>query len=96
MGKPGIDPTSDVGTYVDPLDWNSLLKEDNTVVIDTRNYYEVMRLVRLIRRLTLEQIHLGIPSMGFGRLLRKCLITKESKIAMFCTGVFVAKKLPPT
>ena len=41
MGKLGIDPTSDVGTYVDPLDWNLLLKEDNTVVIDTRNHYEV-------------------------------------------------------
>ena len=28
MGKPRIDPTSKVGTYVDPLDWNSILKED--------------------------------------------------------------------
>ncbi|MEP7222435.1 MAG: rhodanese-related sulfurtransferase [Novosphingobium sp.] len=41
MGQPGIDPTASVGTYVDPQDWNALIADPGTIVIDTRNDYEV-------------------------------------------------------
>ncbi len=41
LGVPGVDPTSEVGTYVDPLDWNDLIADPDVVVIDTRNDYEV-------------------------------------------------------
>lgn len=41
LGVAGIDPARDVGTYVDPADWNALLDDPDTVVIDTRNDYEV-------------------------------------------------------
>ncbi|MEM1381790.1 MAG: rhodanese-related sulfurtransferase [Pseudomonadota bacterium] len=41
MGKPDIDPGLRVGRYVDPLNWNDVLSDPNTVVIDTRNAYEV-------------------------------------------------------
>jgi UPF0176 protein len=41
MGEPEIDPLSDVGTYVAPADWNALIDRPDTVVIDTRNAYEV-------------------------------------------------------
>lgn len=41
MGQPGIDPRASVGTYVDPQDWNALIAAPDTVVIDTRNTYEV-------------------------------------------------------
>ena len=41
MGVPDIDPLDDVGTYVAPADWNALIDDPDTVVIDTRNDYEV-------------------------------------------------------
>ena len=41
MGQPGIDPRQSVGTYVEPQDWNALISSPDTIVIDTRNDYEV-------------------------------------------------------
>ena len=41
MGVPGTDPTCLVGSYVKPQDWNALIRDPDTVVIDTRNDYEV-------------------------------------------------------
>ena len=41
MGQPDIDPTANAGTYVDPHDWNALIDDPDTIVIDTRNDYEV-------------------------------------------------------
>jgi len=41
MGEPAIDPLADAGTYVAPADWNALIARPDTVVIDTRNAYEV-------------------------------------------------------
>ena len=41
MGQPDIDPRQSVGTYVEPQDWNALISAPDTIVIDTRNDYEV-------------------------------------------------------
>ena len=41
MGVPGTDPNAIVGTYVAPEAWNALICDPDTVVIDTRNDYEV-------------------------------------------------------
>ncbi|MBB5731417.1 UPF0176 protein [Altererythrobacter atlanticus] len=41
MGQPDIDPRASVGTYVQPEDWNDLISDPDTIVIDTRNDYEV-------------------------------------------------------
>ncbi|GGD55311.1 rhodanese-related sulfurtransferase [Erythrobacter arachoides] len=41
MGQPGIDPATNAGTYVEPGAWNALLDDPDTIVIDTRNDYEV-------------------------------------------------------
>ncbi len=41
MGEPHVDPAGLVGTYVQPQDWNALIHEPGTLVIDTRNDYEV-------------------------------------------------------
>jgi UPF0176 protein len=41
MGVPDIDPCQLVGTYVKPEDWNALISDSATIVIDTRNDYEV-------------------------------------------------------
>lgn len=41
MGQPQVNPLAKVGNYVDPKDWNALISQDDVVVIDTRNDYEV-------------------------------------------------------
>lgn len=41
MGQLDIDPENTVGTYVPPQDWNALIGAPDTLVIDTRNRYEV-------------------------------------------------------
>lgn len=41
MGVEDIDPVASAGTYVVPADWNALISQPDTIVIDTRNAYEV-------------------------------------------------------
>jgi UPF0176 protein len=41
MGVEHIDPAKSAGTYVAPADWNALVSDPDTIVIDTRNAYEV-------------------------------------------------------
>jgi UPF0176 protein len=41
LGVDGLDPLQGVGTYVDPADWNPLIQDPGTLVVDTRNTYEV-------------------------------------------------------
>lgn len=41
MGVEDLDPTQDVGIYVEPRDWNELLARPDIILIDTRNDYEV-------------------------------------------------------
>jgi UPF0176 protein len=41
MGQADIDPLSSAGTYVEPIDWNALIADPDTIVVDTRNDYEV-------------------------------------------------------
>ncbi len=41
LGVAGVDPSRDVGHYVAPAEWNALISDPDTVVIDTRNDYEV-------------------------------------------------------
>ena len=41
MGEPDVDPQAGSGTYVEPEQWNALIADPDTIVIDTRNDYEV-------------------------------------------------------
>ena len=41
MGEPDVDPAGRVGTYIKPQDWNALIRDPDTLVIDTRNDYEI-------------------------------------------------------
>ena len=41
MKVPGVDPAREVGAYVAPADWNAVIDDPDTVVIDTRNDFEV-------------------------------------------------------
>ena len=82
MGKPDIDPTASVGTYVEPKDWNALISDPDVLVIDTRNAYET-------RIGTFKgAIDPRTDSFGdFPGYARETLDpARHRKIAMFCTG----------
>lgn len=41
LGHAATDPTRRVGTYVEPSQWNALITDSDTLVLDTRNAFEV-------------------------------------------------------
>ncbi|MGM0421967.1 MAG: rhodanese-related sulfurtransferase [Pseudomonadota bacterium] len=41
IGLPEVDPNQTVGTYVEPEDWNAVISDPETILIDTRNDYEI-------------------------------------------------------
>jgi UPF0176 protein len=41
LGRPDIRPDPDKSTHVGPEDWNRLIADPQTLVIDTRNHYEI-------------------------------------------------------
>jgi UPF0176 protein len=41
MGCPTVKPAEQVGTYVPPQQWDALIRDPDTLVVDTRNHYEV-------------------------------------------------------
>jgi UPF0176 protein len=82
LGDPAADPTRQVGVYVDPADWNALIAAPDTLVIDTRNAFEVAMG-------TFEgALDPGIRSFGQFRdfAARTLDPAKHRRIAMFCTG----------
>ncbi len=84
MGEPDIDPTLSVGTYVEPHDWNALIADPETLVIDTRNDYEVA-----IGSFA-GAVDPATPSFrdfpAWFRAHREELLSGKKKVAMFCTG----------
>lgn len=82
LGDPKADPTRQVGVYVEPADWNALIASPDTLVIDTRNAFEVAIG-------TFEgAFDPGIASFGqFKDFVAEQLDpAKHKRIAMFCTG----------
>jgi UPF0176 protein len=82
LGDASADPTRRVGTYVDPADWNALIAAPDTLVIDTRNEFEVAM------GSFAGAIDPGIKSFGQFRdfAAQKLDPAKHRRIAMFCTG----------
>tara|TARA_Y100001968_G_scaffold330281_1_gene381694 strand:- start:707 stop:1645 length:939 start_codon:yes stop_codon:yes gene_type:complete len=86
IGLPDVDPTKEVGKYVQPLDWNQYLKDPETLVIDTRNDYEIgigsfKGAVNPSTRSFRE-----FPSWVDKELSNLFASNKFKRIAMFCTG----------
>jgi UPF0176 protein len=82
LGVEGIDPTSTVGTYVEPEDWNALISDPETVVIDTRNDYEVG--IGSFEGAINPQTKAFRDFPEWFETFRKT--NTKPKIAMFCTG----------
>jgi UPF0176 protein len=83
MGQPDIDPT-DAGTYVAPAEWNALIADPATLLIDTRNDYEVA--VGTFA----GAVDPGTASFrdfpAWFRQHRDDLLAGKARVAMFCTG----------
>jgi UPF0176 protein len=82
FGDATADPTRQVGAYVGPKDWNDLIAAADTVLIDTRNAFEVAIG-------TFEgAIDPAIASFGQFKdfVARHLDPRRDRKIAMFCTG----------
>jgi UPF0176 protein len=84
MGQPDIDPRHSVGRYVDPQDWNALISDPDTVVIDTRNDYEVAVGTFEGAVDPATQSFRDFPK--WFREHREELLTGKKRVAMFCTG----------
>lgn len=87
IGEPS--PLSNVGTYVDSQEWNALLNDPETIVLDARNNYEA-HLGTFERAIT--------PDLRtfkkFPAYIRKHFAdAKNKKIATFCTGGIRCEKL---
>ncbi len=82
MGVPGVDPARQVGTYVDPQDWNDLINDPDTVLIDTRNDYEVE--IGTFKGAVNPDIKTFREFPAWLKAHHNEL--KGKKVAMFCTG----------
>jgi UPF0176 protein len=82
LGAAEADPTRQVGTYVDPADWNDLIAAPDTLLIDTRNEFEVAM------GTFAGAVDPGIRSFGQFKdfAARHLDPEKHRRIAMFCTG----------
>jgi len=82
LGDAAADPTRQVGTYVSPADWNALIASPDTLVLDTRNAFEVAMG-------TFDgAVDPGLARFGqFKDFAARALDPiRHKKIAMFCTG----------
>ena len=82
MGVEDIDPNKIVGTYVDPRDWNALISDPDTIVIDTRNDYETA--IGIFKGAVDPQTKTFREFPDWVR--NNAGLHNKPKIAMYCTG----------
>ncbi len=82
IGDKSVDPLEQVGTYVEPKDWNALISNPDVLVIDTRNDFEV--------RIGSFKGAIDPRTRSFGEfpafVRDKLDPNSHRKVAMFCTG----------
>jgi len=86
MGVAGANPRASVGIYVDPEDWNGMVDDPDTLVIDTRNSYEtaIGSFEGALDPGT--ESFRDFPAWA-ERTLRPLIAQQQpERIAMFCTG----------
>ncbi|MDA7730087.1 rhodanese-like domain-containing protein, partial [Gammaproteobacteria bacterium] len=85
IGDMTVDPNKVVGEYIEPNDWNALITDEDTILIDTRNDYEysIGTFKNSINPKTTKfrDFPDWVESAGFTNDDKK-----SKKIAMFCTG----------
>ena len=82
LRAPEANPSKQVGTYVEPEDWNGLIERNDVVLVDTRNDYEV--------GLGTFQRALDPATSSFTEfkdyVAQNLDPARDKKVAMFCTG----------
>jgi UPF0176 protein len=82
LGDAAADPTRQVGTYIDPDQWNALIAAPDTLLLDTRNAFEVA--------MGTFEGALDPAITSFGQFkdfaARNLDPARHRRIAMFCTG----------
>jgi len=85
IGDSSINPNDVVGEYINANDWNKLISNNDTLLIDTRNDYEcsigTFKNAINPKTNTFREFPNWIKSQNFSDKDKK-----EKKIAMFCTG----------
>ncbi len=84
LGVDGIDPKREVGTYVQPEDWNALISDPDTILIDTRNDYEVA--IGTFEGAIDPKTKAFRDFPEWFRENREEMTTAGKRFAMFCTG----------
>lgn len=86
MGQPDLDPARQAGVYVSPTNWNALIADPQTLVIDTRNDYEgeIGAFERAIQPNTRSFRDFPEWFRTEGRALLEQ--TGAKRVAMYCTG----------
>ena len=81
LGKGYINVQKLKGDLIEPSEWNLILEDKNTEVIDVRNSFEIK-----IGKFK-HAINLNTNSFReFPKMLKKMNLKKNKKIAMYCTG----------
>ncbi len=82
LGMPEVNPHHQVGTYIEPQDWNRIIADPEVLLVDARNDFEV--------ELGTFKGAVNPHTRAFRELpeyLRENLNPKKNrKVAMFCTG----------
>lgn len=82
LGYPELsNPNKKVGTYLNSTEWNKLLKDNQLILIDTRNYYETS--IGTFENAIVPDTNTFKDFPNFIKTLDKY---KDKKVAMFCTG----------
>ena len=82
LGDASINPNKAVGKYVNPEEWNALIRDPDVRVIDTRNEYEV----KVGTFKGAENPHTDTFREWPEYVEKELGSDKKQKIAMFCTG----------
>ena len=85
IGDISINPNEIVGKHIEPKDWNKLINDKDTIIIDTRNQYEcsIGTFKNSINPKTekFSDFPGWLEDQGFSNEVKE-----NKKIAMFCTG----------
>jgi len=89
--KQAVDLSLGEGTYVEPEDWNTVISDPETFLLDTRNEYEVMNGSFARAENPRTRKFSELPAYVSEHLDP----TKHKTIAMFCTGGIRCEKFAP-
>lgn len=81
LGKPELRPASPINNHLPPQQWHEAMQDPDTIVLDTRNDYEVeIGKFKKAIDFKLEEFN------EFPERLRESGISKDKRVLIYCTG----------